>query len=70
MEPSQASGGKCSCACHKMIGLFVAAIGLVFLLGAFDALSSRIVSILWPFIVVLAGIQIVFRNKCKCCAAT
>jgi len=53
-----------------MIGLFVAAIGLVFLLGALDVVSARFVGILWPFLVLLAGIQIVFRNKCKCCTAT
>ena len=70
METSQASGGKCSCACHRMTGLFIALIGLTFLLGALDVLSARLVGILWPLLVLLTGIQIVFRNKCKCCTTT
>jgi hypothetical protein len=53
-----------------MTGLFIALIGLTFLLGALDVLSARLVGILWPFLVLVAGIQIVFRNKCKCCTAT
>lgn len=70
METSETPKGKCGCACHKMLGLFIALIGLTFLLRALGAVSDRTVSILWPFLVMLAGIQIVFRNKCKCCTAT
>lgn len=70
METSQASGGKCSCACHKMLGLFIALIGLTFLLKSLDVVSPRAAGIIWPFLVLLMGIQIVFRNKCKCCTAT
>ncbi len=70
METPQASEKKCSCPCHKVVGLFIALIGLTFLLGALGVVSARTVSILWPFLVMLAGIQIVFRNKCKCCTAT
>ena len=67
METPQASEKKCFCACHKMVGLFIALIGLTFLLRALGAVSDRTVSIIWPFLVMLAGIQITFRNKCKCC---
>ena len=70
METPQASGGKCSRTCHKMTGLFIALIGLTFLLKSLDVLSAKHAGILWPFLVLLMGIQIVFRNKCKCCTTT
>ena len=32
METTQTTEGKCSCPCHKIVGLFIALIGLTFLL--------------------------------------
>ena len=70
METTQASAGKCSCPCHKMVGLFIALIGLTFLLGAFNVLSPRVVEVTWPILVIMAGMQTVMRGRCKCCNAT
>lgn len=70
METPQTPQGKCSCPCHKMIGLFIALIGLTFLLGAFNVVGPRFVEVLWPILVIMAGMQIIFRANCKCCKTT
>ena len=67
METSQASEKKCSCRCYKMVGLFIALIGLTFLLGAFNVLSPRVVQVTWPILVVLIGFKMVCGGRCKCC---
>ncbi len=67
METPQASEKKCSCPCHKIIGLFIALIGLTFLLGALNILSPRIVGVTWPILLLLIGFKIVCSGKCKCC---
>ncbi len=70
METSQAPEKKCSCPCHKVVGLFIALIGLTFLLGAFNVLSAKVVEVTWPILVVLIGFKIVCSGKCKCCDKT
>jgi hypothetical protein len=65
----QASEGKCSCPCHKVPGLLIASIGLVFLLGAFNVLSSRVVQITWPILLILLGLKKMCGGMCKCCSA-
>ena len=65
----QASEGKCSCPCHKMPGVFIALIGLTFLLGALNVLSSRAVEITWPILLILLGLKKMFSGMCKCCSA-
>jgi len=67
METSQASGKKCSCPCHKMVGLFIALIGLTFLLGAFNVFSPRFVEVTWPILLVLIGIKLTATGSCKGC---
>jgi hypothetical protein len=67
METSQASEKKCCCPCHKMVGLFIALIGLTFLLGAFNVLSPRVVQVTWPILLVLIGVKMVCGGRCKCC---
>ncbi|MGO9246177.1 MAG: LiaF transmembrane domain-containing protein [Verrucomicrobiia bacterium] len=67
METPQASEKKCSCPCHKIIGLFIALIGLTFLLGALNILSPRIVGVTWPILLLLIGFKIVCGGSCKCC---
>ena len=64
------SEGKCSCMCHSMIGLFVVAFGLTFLLRTLDVITNHTAAIIWPIIVMLAGLQFMFRRMCKCCRAT
>ena len=67
METSQASEKKCSCPCHKIVGLFVALIGLTFLLGAFNVFSARVVEVTWPILLVLIGVKLAATGNCKCC---
>ena len=51
-----------------MNGIFVALLGVVFLLGNLDVISSKVVNICWPIIVVLLGLKnSLGKGKCKCC---
>jgi len=61
------SSGKCNCICHKMLGVLLVLFGLTFLLGALDVLSARTVDIIWPIIVVAAGLSSLAKRWCKCC---
>ena len=63
METPQASQGKCSCPCHKMIGL-------TFLLSGLNVMSAQIAEIIGPVLLILAGLQTMFRNRYKCCSST
>jgi hypothetical protein len=67
METPQASDKKCTCGCHKLVGLCVALIGLTFLLGALNILTPRAVEITWPILVLFIGVKLVSGGKCKCC---
>jgi len=48
MEDDKACTTKtnCCCPCHKMPGILLALIGVAFLLGTFDVISQRVVSII------------------------
>lgn len=59
---------QCGCPCHMMMGIFVVLLGLTFLLGNVGVLTQYLVGILWPSIVILAGLKKMFAGKCKCCA--
>jgi len=67
METSPVPESKCGCPCHCMPGLFIALIGVTFLLGAFNVISPRAVAITWPILLILIGAQKVCAGKCKCC---
>jgi hypothetical protein len=61
-------GGSCRCVCHKFNGILIFLIGLTFLLGAFDVLSAKVVSITWPIFVMLGGLKnSIGKGRCKCC---
>ncbi len=57
----------CKCPHHKTMPLLVVLFGLVFLLQALDVLGSGIVMIVWPIIVMLAGLMKLMESKCTCC---
>ncbi len=57
----------CGCPHHKMSAIFLTLFGLVFLLGAFDVLSAKVVSIAWPLIIIAAGLTKGTAHKCTCC---
>jgi predicted tellurium resistance membrane protein TerC len=50
-----------------VVGLFIALIGLTFLLGAFNVFSQRAVEVVWPILLVLIGMKLTCTGKCKCC---
>jgi len=63
------TNGTCACSCHKgkgLKGIFIALIGLVFLLSNTGVLSVSAAGIIWPILVILIGIKMMSR-MCKCC---
>ena len=61
-------GGKvCKCPHHSMIPLLVTAFGAVFLLGALNVLTMNAVNIIWPIIVIAAGLMKLMKRMCTCC---
>jgi hypothetical protein len=37
------------------------------MLGALNILTGRAVEIIWPILVLLIGVKLVFIGRCKCC---
>lgn len=65
--PMTTDGKVCRCPHHSMMPIFAIAFGLVFLLGAMDVLTARVVSIAWPIIVIAAGLSKLTSKMCSCC---
>lgn len=61
------AGPACKCVHHQMVPLFIVLIGLTFLLQAFGVLSDYFVSLAWPILLILIGLQKMFGRMCKCC---
>jgi hypothetical protein len=61
------SDNKCGCVCHKMKGVFVILIGLTFLLNSMEIISSHMTSMIWPTIIIIAGVKMSLKGMCKCC---
>ena len=61
-------GRKCGCMCHKLKGLMIVAIGIVFLLGGLDVLAPHTVNVIWPIIVILYGVKKMISGMCGCCS--
>lgn len=57
----------CKCPHHKMVPLFIALIGLVFLLQALGTISASFAEIAWPILLILIGLQKMFGGMCSCC---
>ena len=62
-----ACGGKCNCMHHKMFSILIVAFGTLFLFQAYGQIDSAAVAIVWPVIVILAGLSKLFKGMCKCC---
>jgi hypothetical protein len=58
----------CRCPHHKVIPLLVALFGLVFLLKGLGFVGEGMVAIVWPTIVLIAGLMKATESYCKCCA--
>ena len=67
-EHGSCGHGSCGCPCHKMGGIFIALIGLAFLLGALDVISQKMVNVAWPSLLILVGLKHSAKGMCKCCA--
>lgn len=59
----------CKCPHHRVTAVLVILFGLTFLLGAWGTLSWDSVGVIWPVLVIIAGLM-KFTEKsgmCKCC---
>jgi len=64
------TGSCCGCMCHKVMGVLIMLIGLVFLLQTFGVVSPRFVAITWPILLILIGFKKSFlKGRCKCCSS-
>ncbi len=59
--------GVCRCPHHKVVPGLITLLGLAFLLEAVGVLSTQTVSIAWPTIIILIGLNKAFAYKCTCC---
>jgi hypothetical protein len=62
------AGKKCGCPHHKMVPIFIALIGLTFLLNAVWVLSDQAAAVIWPILLILIGLQKIFGGMCQCCS--
>jgi hypothetical protein len=67
MHVNKADGMVCSCKCHSMMPIIVVIFGLLFLLSSLGVIPENIVSIVWPLIVIWAGVSKFMQKRCKCC---
>ena len=67
MENAQNHSEICECPHHKAIPILVVLLGLVFLLGAINVLTGKVVDIIWPILIIIAGGLKFSEAKCKCC---
>lgn len=61
------TGRTCQCKHHSFVPGLVVLFGLTFLLEAFGSLSAGTVSVIWPILVILAGILKMTGRSCGCC---
>lgn len=57
---------RCNCPHHMLIPVFVALIGITFFLQNLELLTAHTAGIIWPALVALAGLQLLFSRRCKC----
>ncbi len=64
-------GGKNRCACphHKVFPILIILLGLTFLLQAMGWLTNSTAMMVWPVIVIAAGVMKLADKSgmCKCC---
>lgn len=58
---------KCSCPHHKMIPFLMLLLGVLFLLLAFNLVTWRLASIVWPMLVIVGAVTKLAKGRCKCC---
>ena len=67
MDKGMEKGGLCKCPHHRMVPILVTVLGLVFLLGNLNVLTDSFVGIVWPLLVMGAGLTKLNEDRCKCC---
>jgi len=68
----ESNTGKCGCFCHKISvisAVFLVLIGIALLLQAMGVLESPQLKLALPIVVILVGLQMLFRQRCRCCDA-
>jgi hypothetical protein len=56
---------NCKCGHHKTVPICIILIGLAFLLGRLNILTSEAVAMIWPVLIIVIGVTKLM--KCKCC---
>lgn len=69
MQNMQGMKNMCKCPHHKVVPVLVVLFGVTFLLGAWGTLSWGTVNVVWPILVILAGLIKIGEKSgmCKCC---
>ena len=67
MEGMMNQGMACSHKHHHTVPVLVMLFGLVFLLKALNAVTTDFVNIVWPVLVIAAGLSKMTSKMCKCC---
>ncbi|OGY68752.1 MAG: hypothetical protein A2586_01975 [Candidatus Harrisonbacteria bacterium RIFOXYD1_FULL_40_9] len=67
MNDMKNEGMKCGRSHHSFLGVLVVLFALTFLLGTFDVLTARTVSVVWPVLVGIYGVLKMRENRCSCC---
>ena len=57
----------CGCGHHKVMPILIILLGLAFLLAQLNILTWAAVNILWPILVIIAGVMMLVNGCCKCC---
>ena len=61
--------GSCPCSHHKLGGLVIIILGLLWLLNLLGVLTWNVISIILSVLVIAIGIKKLFIGKCGCCGA-
>lgn len=69
MEQSTQGGMKCQCQHHSMLPVFVILFGILFLLNAFGVIGEYTTAIIWPILVIAAGLSKLTSRRCRCCGS-
>ena len=64
MENTQ---NNCQCMHHKIMPMLIVLLGLTFLSKELGIVSAGTANVIWPVIVILAGLKKLMGNVCKCC---
>ncbi len=58
---------KCGCVHHKIVPALLVVFGSLFLLNNYGALADSTLMVMWPLVVIIAGVSKMFSGACSCC---